>query len=349
MTTDILLKDYHPRPELVTETHLVKKPLFPVIDGHNHIGLPFGHPWEDRPVKELLDLMDVAGVEVMVDLDGGFGEQHLIKHLDYFKKTAPERFYIFGGIDMLQFAEKGNSFGEWAATEFRKQCNFGAQGLKIWKCFGLQVKDHTGKLISVDDPRLNPLWDTAAELKMPVIIHVGDPPANFRPLDTTNERWERLYNHPERQFQSPPYPPLLEILEGLRRLVKNHPQTTFIGAHVGCYAENLGWVARVLDEAPNFNIDISARLAELGRKPYTAREFFIKYQDRIIFGTDMGMKLGVYRNYYRFLETYDEYFNYDISEVPGMGRWFIYGIKLPPQILKKVYQENMRRLLPRPE
>ena len=112
--------------------------------------------------------------------------------------------------------------------------------------------------------------------------------------------------------------------------------------------ENLGWVGRVLDEAPNFYVDLSARLAELGRQPYTTREFFIKYQNRIVFGTDMGMELGVYRNHYRFLETYDEYFNYDTSEVPGQGRWFIYGIKLPAQVLKKVYRENMRRLLPRP-
>jgi len=201
----------------------------------------------------------------------------------------------------------------------------------------------------VDDRCLDPLWDTAAELKVPVVIHVGDPAAFFRPLDATNERWEELQHHPEWNFQSLPYPPLLEVLGGLRRLVKSHPRTTFIGAHVGCYAENLGWVARVLDEAPNFYVDISARLAELVRQPYTAREFFIKYQNRIVFGTDMGMELGIYRNYYRFLETYDEYFKYDISEVPGEGRWFIYGIKLPPQVLKKVYQENMRRLLLRSE
>ena len=349
MASDILLKDYRPRPELVTETHLVNKPLVPVIDGHNHIGSQFGHPWEDRPVKELLDLMDEAGVEVMVDLDGGFGEQYLTKHLGHFKKTAPERFYVFGGVDVFQFAEKGNSFGDWAAAEFRKQCGWGAQGLKVWKSLGLQAKDHTGRLIGVDDHRLDPLWDTAAELKLPVVIHVGDPAAFFRPLEATNERWEELQCHPDWHFQSPPYPPLLEVLEDLRRLVKSHPRTTFIGAHVGCYAENLGWVGRVLDEAPNFYVDLSARLAELGRQPYTAREFFIKYQNRIVFGTDMGMELGVYRNYYRFLETHDEYFNYDTSEVPGQGRWFIYGIKLPPQVLKKVYQENMRRLLPRPE
>jgi len=201
---DILLKDYRPRPELVTETHLVNKPLVPVIDGHNYISSQFGHPWEDRPVKELLDLMDEAGVEVIVDLDGGFGEQYLTKHLDHFKRTAPERFYVFGGVDVFQFAEKGNSFGDWAAAEFRKQCSWGAQGLKVWKSLGLQAKDHTGRLIGVDDHRLDPLWDTAAELKLPVVIHVGDPAAFFRPMEATNERCEELQCHPDWHFQLPP-------------------------------------------------------------------------------------------------------------------------------------------------
>jgi predicted TIM-barrel fold metal-dependent hydrolase len=114
---------------------------------------------------------------------------------------------------------------------------------------------------------------------------------------------------------------------------------------VGCYGENLGWVGQMLDDCPNYYIDISARLGELGRQPYTARKFFIQYQDRILFGSDMSPDLDAYRLYYRFLETDDEYFNYNTSEVPEQGRWYVCGLYLPDNVLKKVYSENVKRVL----
>ncbi len=341
----MLLKDYRPRAALVTRRTQLDAPRFPVIDAHNHLAEPFGGGWDKRPVRELLDVLDQADVRAYVDLDGGWGESVLEQHLDYFKAAAPERFRIFGGVNWGEWPAHGDRFGEWAAGRLRLQARRGAEGLKIWKPFGLHVRDHHGDLVAVDDERLDPLWQTAGELRLPVMIHVGDPVAFFGPLDGTNERYEQLVEHPDWHFPSPPFPPLQTILDGLANLVARHPATTFIGAHVGCYAENLAWVGALLERCPNFYVDIGARIAELGRQPYTARRFFLRFADRILFGTDAGAELDVYRIHYRFLETDDEYFSYDPGEVPGDGRWNIHGMYLPDDVLEKIYALNARRIL----
>jgi len=339
------LSEFRPQSKLVSKTTLLEKPRFPAIDAHNHLGESFGGGWDKRPLSELLDQLDAAGIVRYIDLDGGWGEQLLDVHLEHFKQPAPERFQIFGGVDWSQWQEKGNAFSEWAASRLRAQKVRGAQGLKIWKGLGLLVKDHTGKLVDVDDPRLAPIWETAGELGLPVLIHVADPVAFFDPIDETNERWEELGNHPEWAFTSPLFPSFLHIMDGLASLVTRHVNTTFIGAHVGCCAEDLGWVGALLDRCPNFYVDISARIGELGRQPYTARKFFLQYADRILFGSDMGPDPASYRIIYRFLETDDEYFNYNASDVPLQGRWHIHGLFLPDDVLEKVYLRNAERLL----
>jgi predicted TIM-barrel fold metal-dependent hydrolase len=338
------LTDFKPKSQLVTKTTLVNKPKFPVIDAHNHLGEPFGGDWVKKPLGELLALLDEVGVTNYVDLDGGWGEDILYAHLKHFKEGAPERFQIFGGVNWSNWEGMGDGFADWAAARLKVQKEAGAQGLKIWKPFGLHVQDHKGQLAKVDDPRLIPIWEMAGELGLPVLIHVADPVAFFEPIDERNERWEELGEHPDWAFTSPPFPSFMEIIKGFFNLVKRHANTTFIGAHVGCYGENLEWVGQMLDECPNYYIDISARLGELGRQPYTARRFFIEYQDRILFGSDMGPDLEAYRLCYRLLETDDEYFNYNTDEVPQQGRWYAYGLELPEDVLKKVYAENARRV-----
>jgi predicted TIM-barrel fold metal-dependent hydrolase len=339
------LNEYQPRPRLVTGRTHITRPRFPVIDAHNHLGGDFGGNWDKRPVAELLAQLDEVDVRVYVDLDGGWGEEILEQHLDKIKALAPERFRMFGGVDWSKWAEQGSHFGEWAASRLRAQVSRGAEGLKIWKPFGLKVRDPQGQLAQIDDPRLDPIWQTAGELNLPVLIHVADPVAFFDPLDAHNERWEELQGNPDWAFPSPPGPSFLSILQGLANLVERHPQTTFIGAHVGCYAENLSWVSALLDRCPNFYVDISARVAELGRQPYTARRFFLRHSDRILFGTDTGANLDFYRITFRFLETEDEYFPYGPGEIPGQGRWNIYGINLPEDVLEKVYNRNALRVL----
>ena len=341
----MLLENYRPKSCLVTQQTLVTKPRFPVIDAHNHLGDEFGRGWIARPVSQILDQLDQVDVRLYVDLDGGWGERVLQMHLDHLKNAAPDRFMMFGGVEWAAWQEHSADFGEWAAGRLRLQAGWGVQGLKIWKNLGLRVTDPAGQLARVNDPRLDPIWEAAADLKLPVLIHVADPVAFFDPLDAHNERWEELHQHPDWQFPSPPFPPFLSIMEDLRSLVRRHPATTFIGAHVGCYAENLAWVGAMLDECPNFFVDISARIAELGRQPYTARRFFERYASRILFGLDLSPDLDAYRVAFRFLETDDEYFPYDPAPIPPQGRWNIYGLSLPDAVLKQVYFENAKRVL----
>lgn len=343
-TNEIYLSDFKPRAKLVVKVTTVLTPRFPVIDAHNHLAEPFGGGWDQRPINELLDVMDSANVRAYVDLDGGWGEEILHRHLDHIKAKAPERFFMFGGVDWSKWAEHGDRFGEWAAERFRAQVARGADGLKIWKPFGLSVRDQHGNLVAIDDPRLDALWAAAGELNLPVLIHIADSVAFFDPLDQTNERYEEMYAHPDWQFPSPPFPPFMKLMNDFKLLVSRHSGTIFIGAHVGCYAENLGWVQQMLDDCPNYRVDISARIGELGRQPYSARRFFIDYADRILFGIDAGADLDTYRLYYRFLETDDEYFNYGTGEVPGQGRWHIYGLYLPDDVLRKVYYDNASRI-----
>ncbi len=327
----------------------VSRPRFPVFDAHNHLGVGFGGGWIDRPVAELLDRLDSADVRLYVDLDGGWGEDILHAHLDRFKQAAPERFCLFGGVDWAAWPEQGDRFGEWAADRLRRQAARGAEGLKIWKNLGLAVRDQGGERVSVADERLDPLWAAAGELGLPVLAHVADPVAFFDPLDAFNERWEELQAHPDWHFPSPPYPAFQTILDDFAAVIARFPATTFIGAHVGCYAENLAWVGGLLARCPNFYLDISARISELGRQPYSARRFFMRHADRILFGTDSGPDPETYRRYYRFLETDDEYFSYDGEPVPGQGRWRIYGLFLPDDVLEKVYYQNAAWVLRRQE
>jgi predicted TIM-barrel fold metal-dependent hydrolase len=341
----ILLEDFKPVPRLVVKQTQIKKPRYPVIDAHNHLTLEGYGDWDKRPVSELLDILDAVDVQVFVDLDGGWGEDVLHAHLDYFKAVAPERFRIYGGVNWSTWDEHGDGFGEWAAKRLRKQAARGAQGLKIWKPFGLSVRDHRGNLVSVDDRRLDPIWATAGELALPVTIHVADPVAFFDLLDRSNERWEELRAHPDWQFPSPPFPSFLSIVNAMANLVTNHPETTFVAAHVGCYAENLEWVGQLLDRCPNLYVDISERIGELGRQPYSARRFFLKYADRILYGTDVCPSVEICCLYYRFLETDDEYFNYGLGETPRQGRWRVHGLYLPDDVLEKVYYQNARRVI----
>ena len=337
------LKDYRPTSMLVTHQTLIEKPRYPVIDAHDPLGNGFGN-WLTRPVSELLDRLDQSRVKVYVDLDGGWGEKILQDHLEYFKTAAPHRFIHAAGVDWSSWKEHGDKFGEWAAGRIRLQAAWGAQVLKIWKTLGTHVTDQHGSRVMPDDPRLDPIWAAAGELGLPVIVHVADPVAFFEPLNHTNERWEELQGHPDWHFPSPPFPPFLDIVNDMAAVVSRFPDTVFVGAHVGWYGENLAWVGDLLDRCPNFNVDIGARIGELGRQPYSARQFFKRYADRILFGTDAGPRPDYYRIYYRFLETEDEYFNYNPGEIPGQGRWQIYGLCLPEDVLEKVYFQNAARI-----
>jgi hypothetical protein len=321
-----------------------------VIDAHNHLGelipgAPFAGRWPKRPVSELLELLDSAGVEAIVNLDGTYGER-LRYELDRYRGSDPDRFIVFAGIEYEAFAREAD-IGGYLERQFRDSVTAGAQGLKIWKPLGLTLYDPQGQLVPVDDRRLDPLWAAAGEYGLPVLIHTADPVAFFQPLDASNERWEELAAHPDWHFYGPQFPSFETLIEQFARIVERHPATTFIGAHVGCYAENLAWVGALLDRCPNLYIDISARLAEIGRQPYRARDFFIRYADRVLFGTDTPPDLAMYQLHYRFLETRDEYFDYSLLPTPPQGRWQIYGMDLPDDVLERIYRLNAEKVFKR--
>ena len=349
---ELRLADFRPRSSLRVSAHDVPRPRVPVIDAHNHLGSAFGGDWVTRPPSELIEVLDEAGIEMIVDLDGGQGEA-LSAEVARWQGSYPDRVAVFAGLDYDRWSEDPR-FGETEAVRLRDAARRGARGLKVWKLLGLRARDPDGRLVAVDDPRLDPLWSTAAELDLPVVIHIADPIAFFEPLDPTNERWEELQAHPDWHFwptrpidepDAPGYPRFDDLLAAFGRLVHRHPTTTFVGAHVGCAAEDLELVGGLLDANPNLFVDIAARLGELGRQPYTSREFFLRDADRILFGMDMAPDPALYAIHYRFLETFDESFDYDTDPVPSQGRWQIHGIGLPADVLRKVYRDNARRVL----
>jgi predicted TIM-barrel fold metal-dependent hydrolase len=353
MTTDELrLADFRPRSFLRRPVHTVRRPIVPAIDAHNHLGAAFGGRWATADPAELRGVLDEAGVELVVDLDGGQGEA-LSAEVERWGTALPGRVVVFAGLDYDGWA-RDPAFGETEAVRLRDSVARGARGLKVWKVLGLRARDPSGALVAVDDARLDPLWDAAAALDVPVVIHIADPIAFFEPLDATNERFEELRAHPDWHFwptrpasarEASGYPPFDELLAAFDRLLTRHRATTFVGAHVGCAAEDLDLVSRLLADHPNLSVDIAARLAELGRQPYTAREFFVRHADRILFGVDMAPDPDEYAIHYRFLETFDESFDYGTDPVPGQGRWQIHGIGLPHDVLRRVYRDNARRVL----
>jgi predicted TIM-barrel fold metal-dependent hydrolase len=336
------LKHPLPHPMLVVKQHEIVRPLYSAIDAHNHLGAAFGGNWNKRSPAELIDVMDQAGIRTIVNLDGGFSDQFYTE----LERWSPlgERVLVFTGVGWERVT-RSSAMGELAAKELESAVKAGAKGLKIWKDFGLRVKDEAGRLLAVDTAKLDPLWAKAGELGVPVLIHVGDPAAFFQPVDEYNERFEELQRAPDWSFYSSEFPRLEMLIDALESVISRHPQTTFIGAHVGCYAENLGYVGGMLDRLPNYYVDISARIAELGRQPNTARRFFLRYADRILFGTDNAPDPLSYRLYFRFLETLDDYFpHWHPNEQPVQGRWRISGLGLPDSVLQRIYCRNAERI-----
>jgi predicted TIM-barrel fold metal-dependent hydrolase len=350
---DLTLGEFRPRRALRVHETRIELPRWPVISAHEHLGPVFGGDWAQRPVEHLLEAMDRVGFQALVDLDGGQGDT-LSRQVDRYQAAFPERFVIFAGLDYPLWSREPD-FGQLEAAALRDSAARGARGLKVWKTLGLGARDPAGRLVRPDDARLDPLWQAAGELGLPVVIHIADPVAFFDPLDATNERWEELREHPDWHFWpavehgqdagEPGFPAFDDLLGALDRLVGRHPRTTFVGAHVGCAAEDLGLVSGMLERHPNFHVDIAARIAELGRQPYTARDFFLRWRDRILFGTDSAVDVEACRIYYRFLETSDESFDYDPGPVPPQGRWQVHGLGLPEDVLRAVYADNARGIL----
>jgi len=334
----LLLKDFHPVSMLHAPVHKIDRAKYYVIDVHNHVNDAMGIE-DSMPPQRVIEVMDNTNVKTVVILTGMWGEK-LQKVLDTMVKPYPGRFIVFTQMDWSKIDDP--NFSQEMVAQLDDAVGRGARGLKVLKDFGLGVKDKTGKLITVDDPRMDPVWEECGRLGIPVSIHVTDPEAFFHPIDNTNERYEELTDHPDWSFYGPQFPSKVSILEARDRVIARHPRTTFVALHLANWPENLDYVSGELEKYPNMMVEFGARQAELGRQPRRARDFFIKYQDRIMFGTDNGMAEEMYRNHFRWLETGDEYFDY--WGYPGQGRWKIYGMELPDPVLEKIYHLNAERL-----
>ncbi len=350
---DLRLSDWRPEPKLVVPEHRIERARFPVVDAHNHLGRWLStwlgddlNAWTVPDVGALLELMDRCNVRAIVNLDGRWGDE-LEANLERYDRPYPGRFATFCHVDWEAAVASGD-VGRAAAGSLRASVAAGAKGIKVWKDLGLHVRDERRELILPDDGRLAPLWDACAEASVPVFIHTADPVAFFDPIDERNERYEQLYAHPEWSFADPDaFPPFDRLIDALEALVAGNPDTTFVGLHVGGYAENLGRVGAMLDAYPNYFVDIAARVAELGRQPRTAREFVVRHPDRVLFGIDeFPPDAEDYAIYFRFLETADDGFAHSTEDVPLMGRWTIGGVDLPDEVVRMVYFENALRLIP---
>ncbi|HEY8282322.1 MAG TPA: amidohydrolase family protein [Leifsonia sp.] len=341
------LVEWRPEAQVRLPATSVPRSAVPCIDVHNHLGrwLTDDGDWVHADPAELVRTMDSANVEAVVNLDGMWGDE-LDANLDRYDRAFPGRFLTFCQLDWPLLGEPDGEERLLASLDDSK--HRGARGVKVWKNLGLRVKDGDGKVVLPDDPRVIRILGHAGDLGLPILIHVADPKAFFEPLDERNERLDELLQERDWWFgDQSVFPTFDRILEGLANLVVATPQTTYIGAHVGCNAEDLDWVEALFEKAPNFSADTGGRLAELGRQPRRFKRLVERFPDRVLFGSDVyPPDPAAYAQLYRFLETEDESFDYAPDEaVPPQGRWQIFGARLDPVSLEHVYAANARRVL----
>ena len=351
MSQTMPFEEYDPPSTLVVPENIVTRAKYPFIDVHNH---QFEMPTQN--LNEVTVEMDKLNMAVMVNLSGrGFTRiekndstiEYKLHGGDFFKKavdnayrSSPGRFIIFTNIDF-----DGIGKPDWTANAVKQlESDFqnGAKGLKIYKNLGLDITDSNGKRVSVDDIRIDPIWEKCGELGLPVLIHSGDPAPFWQPKDKYNERWFELKQKPKRYRDPEKNPSWEAVIAEQHQLFRKHPKTIFINAHLGWMGNDLARLGKLLDEMPNVYSEIGAVLAELGRQPRFARQWFIKYQDRILFGKDAWVPKE-YHVYFRVLETNDEYFSYYRKR---HAFWKIYGLGLPDDVLKKLYYKNALKIIP---
>jgi len=330
--------DYRPKSTLVATEHLVPRAKYPAIDFHGH---PQGLLGSEEGLTRLGDALDSLNVRIMISADNSSG--------DRLKTTAAsvkgsqrmkDRVRILAGIN---FQNVGPGWAEKAVKQLEEDVANGAVGIgEIPKSLGISIKKPDGSRLKIDDPELDPIWDAAARLKLPVFIHTADPQEFFKPIDNSNERWLELSLFPERRYPQDRFPSFETLSAERDNMMRKHPKTTFVVAHMAWYANDLGKLSKMMDEFPNMYTEIGAVLYDIGRQPRNSRDFFLKYQDRILFGKD-SFQPEEYPYYWRVFETKDDYFDYYRNY---HAFWKLYGIDLPDSVLKKVYFQNALKITP---
>lgn len=343
---DLLLKEFLPIAMLRRPLSDLGQAAWPIIDVHNHLGkwLHPNHEWVIPDVNALLENMEAVNVKAIVNLDGRWGAE-LDENIARYDSCFPDKFATFCHLDWTRLKEVNAT--EMLIKDLHRAKNQGARGIKVWKDLGLHVRDGFEKLVLPDDRRLTDVFTAAGELGLPILVHTADPIAFFQPLDGTNERFEELQNEPTWWFGGAEFPSFDRLMSALETAIKNSPHTIFIGAHVGCAAEDLDWVNRMLSDYPNFYVDLGGRLGELGRQPIRFRKLVECHPSRILFGTDQyPFNVPGIKTYRRFIETEDEHFAYSADdETPPQGRWNISGSHIPIELQAGLYSENAKRLL----
>lgn len=339
------IEEYSPISTLVVPQNPKTRSKFPFIDVHSH-------HW-NMPIMNLDNLieeMDSLNMKYQINLSGSglavfSGKQDLMdlnlsKSINNVKKNYPERFGVFVNLDLSKIGRKDFKLN--TEKYLLNASKIGATGLKIYKNLGLNLKDGEGNRVKVDDDRLQFIWEKCAELNLPVLIHSGEPIAFFQNIDKYNERWLHAKQRPSSFRPSDKYPSFEIVMSEQYNMFKKNPKTTFINAHMGWYGNNLSKLDQQLIDLPNVYVEFGAVINELGRQPVSARKFFIKHQDRILFGKDNYNKEEYYL-YFQVLETSDEYIEYFRKR---HGLWRLYGLNLPDSVLKKVYHQNALKIFP---
>ncbi|MDZ4698848.1 MAG: amidohydrolase family protein [Rhodothermales bacterium] len=334
---DMSFEEYEPRSTLVVPEHPVTRAKFPFIDIHAHQNR--ASEMNAGQAGELIEAMDALNMAVMVNLSGGSGDRlkHAIANLE---GRHPGRFAHFANINFDAIDDP--DFGVKAAAQLEADVRAGARGLKIFKNLGMFVKYANGERVKTDDPRLDPIWAKCGELGIPVLIHVGEPAPFYEPQDQFNERWLELKEFPNRKRPPEEFPTWEVQMAEQHNVFRKHPGTTFINAHLGWMGNDLDRLGRLMDELPNMVTELGAVIAELGRQPRHAREFLIKYQDRVLMGKDSWAP-EEYHVYFRVFETADEYFPYYRKR---HAFWSMYGLDLPDETLRHIYYKNALRIVP---
>ncbi|MBI4893460.1 MAG: amidohydrolase family protein [Acidobacteria bacterium] len=331
------VREYEPKSSLVSPQHPKTRAKYPFIDVHNHPRFPM----QAEQARKMLADMDGLNMRIMGSLFVRGGNNERLKSaIDSAQQLAPGRIFFFASPDYSGLDDPG--YAQKAAAQLEKDVKLGARGLKVWKDLGLNIKDAKGERIHIDDARFDPLWAMCGRLKVPVFIHTADPKQFWEPIDKNNERWLELQEMPGRRRDPAKDPSWEQLITEQHNVFRKHKNTIFIDAHLGWLGGDLGRLGKLMDECPNVYTEIGAVLAELGRQPRYAREWFIKHQDRVVFGKDTWAPTEYY-SYFQVLETADDYFPYYRRR---HAFWAMYGLDLPDEVLKKLYYRNALRIIP---
>lgn len=333
---EMTVEAYEPRSTLKVPGGPVTRAKFPFVDAHGHM-----RGSDPTRIDQMVKEMDRMNMAVFVNLSGGSGER-LKANIAATKSRYPGRFVVYANVDFSGIGQPG--WAKKAAAQLEADVRAGAQGLKIYKNLSMFQTDSDGKRVAADDPRIAPVWEKAGELGIPVLIHVGEPSPFWDPWDEHNERWLELKMFPNRRRDDPArFASFEQTMSEQHNLFRNHPNTTFINAHLGWLGNDLARLGKLLDELPNVYTELGAVLAELGRQPITGAAFMEKYQDRVLMGKDSWDPIEGYYIYFRVLETRDEYFDYYRKR---HAHWKMYGLGLSDEALEKVYFRNALKIIP---